>query len=216
MFETIVSKRFSQDLTLKAAAMAGLLATCTALFLIVPSAAGAQSGARPEADAGEATASVTEAGRFFARRITGTWVEPGSGFSTVLNINADGTLMWWGSWFFGDGTGQFLDGPVFGTWTRTGLREISTVELGHLNNGDGSFYASGFVRQVFSFDKEFESFSYEGSEALFGPDQDPTDPKAVPFDAFTFSGGPFKRLERVEEAPAWASPVEHRRRIHRQ
>ena len=130
----------------------------------------------------------------FGRRIAGTWIEPGDGFSTAINIRADGTMTWWGSWFFGDGTGQFFNGPVFGTWVRTGEFEITTIELGHLNNGDGSFFASGRVQQVFTFDPKLQSFTYEGFEDLFAPDQDPTDPNEVPFDSFEFAGGPVNRL----------------------
>ncbi len=128
------------------------------------------------------------------RLIVGTWVEAGPGFSVTMNIRADGTLTWWGSFFFGDGTGEFLDGPVFGAWKQTGVREITTSELGYLNNGDGSFFASGRLQEVFNFDPEFESFTYVFVEELFAPAQDPTDPDEVPFDSFGGSGGPVNRL----------------------
>jgi hypothetical protein len=133
----------------------------------------------------------------FGRQIAGTWIEPGDGFSTAMNIRADGTMTWWGSWFFGDGTGDFFNGIVLGTWKKTGQREITTIELGHLNNGDGSFFASGRVQEVFTFDPEFESFTYEGIEDLFAPDQDPTDPDAEPFFSFGFAGGPINRLNHM-------------------
>ncbi len=133
----------------------------------------------------------------FGRKIAGTWIEPGDGFSVAMNIRADGTMTWWGSFFFGDGTGDFFNGVVLGTWKKTGQREITTIELGHLNNGDGSFFASGRVQEVFTFDPEFESFTYEGIEDLFAPDQDPTDPDAVPFFSFGFAGGPINRLNHM-------------------
>jgi len=149
------------------------------------------------AEAGGSGSPAYAAGLGFGQQIAGTWVEPGDGFSTIISIRADGTMSWWGSWFFGDGTGLGLDGPVHGTWKRTGPREITTIEVGHLNFGDGTFFATGRVQEVFSFDEAFESFAYEGIEDLFAPDQDPTDPDEVPFDSFGFAGGPIKRLNHM-------------------
>jgi len=133
----------------------------------------------------------------FGQRIAGTWVEPGDGYSTIISIRADGTMSWWGSWFFGNGTGAYFDGAVHGSWKQTGPREITTVEVGHLNDGDGTFVATGRVQEVFTFDEALESFDYEGTEDLFAPDQDPTDSDEVPFDSFEFYGGPIKRLNHM-------------------
>lgn len=175
------------------------MSVVAAAFILVVAlgvlALGPTGSSEVHAQTGEEAPGFTTSASGFGRQIAGTWVETGDGFSTIINVRADGTLSWWGSWFFGDGTGEFLDGPVFGTWKRTGVREISTIELGHLNNGDGSFFASGRVQQVFTFDREFESFNYEGFEDLFAPGQDPTDPDEVPFDSFGFAGGPIERLD---------------------
>ncbi len=134
--------------------------------------------------------------RLFARRISGTWMEPiafGGGASWTMNINASGTLIWWGSWFFGDG-GEFFNGAVFGSWRRSGPFTIDTIQVGYLNDGEGTFEFTGRVRQTFTFSEDLQTFTYEGFEDLFTPDQDPTDPDEVPVDSFEFSGGPFKRL----------------------
>jgi len=139
---------------------------------------------------------LAPAGLGFGQRIAGTWVEPGNGYSLIMNIRADGTLTWWGSWFFGDG-GDYFNGVVLGTWKRTGPREITTIEAGHINDGDGTFTATGRLQEVFTFDEDFDSFMYDGFEDLFAPDQDPTDPDAVPFDSFGFAGGPIKRLSHM-------------------
>lgn len=177
-------KSTSKSLSLASLAGAAVLLSALALVPAGPSVALAEIG-QP---GGAPTNPV------FARKVSGTWCEPGQGYSTILNLSADGTMGWYGSWFFGDGSGQFYDGPVYGTWEQTGPLELTTVELGHLFNADGSYFAVGRVVQVFTFSPDFESFTYEGYEDLFGPDQDPTDPDEEPFDSFDFAGGPFKRL----------------------
>ena len=189
------NKVSSSELSLASAACMAVVALGA---LALWPAGSSEVHARPGEDASHARPGEDASGLLpppgFGRRIAGTWVEAGDGFSATINIRADGTMTWWGSWFFGDGTGQFFNGPVFVTWKRTGMREITTTELGYLNNGDGSFFASGRLQEVFSFDRELESFDYAGVEELFAPGQDPTDPDAVPFDSFGFAGGPIKRL----------------------
>ena len=131
----------------------------------------------------------------FARSVAGTWVEWFEGGQTMFNIRADGTHDWFGSWFFGDGTENYYDGPVYCSWRQTGPREITTIEVGFLFNGDGSFFGTGRVIQVITFDQDFQSFSYMGTEDVFLPDQDPADPNAVPFVSFSF--GPFGPVNRL-------------------
>ena len=131
----------------------------------------------------------------FARAIAGTYVEATPPYSTLYNFRADGTMDWFGSWFFGDGTETFLDGPVYGSWQQTGPHEITTLEVGHLFDGAGTFDATGRVRQVFTFAPDLGSITnYSYAEDLFDPNQDPTDPTAVPFFSFSGSGGTIRRL----------------------
>lgn len=133
----------------------------------------------------------------FARNVAGTWVEVGNTFSTTINIAADGTLEWFGSWFFGNGTQSYIYGPVYGIWRQTGPLKLTTIEVGYLYNGDGSFYGTGRVREVLTFSPEFQTWSYAGREDVFLPGQDPTDPNEVPAQSFTFSGGPVLRLPHM-------------------
>ncbi len=133
--------------------------------------------------------------RGLARKIAGTWLEWFDGGQTMFNIRADGTLDWFGSWFFGNGSEAYYDGPVYCSWKQTGRREITTIEVGFLFNGDGSFYGTGRVIEVFTFDGDFQSFSYVGTEDIFLPDQDPADPDAVPDQSFGF--GPFGPVNRL-------------------
>ncbi len=158
---------------------------------VEPRAAVLEGGAQP-------TGERPHANPVFARKVTGTWVEWWETGQTHMSISADGTMEWFGSWFFGDGSGNFLDGPVYGTWRQTGPRELTTTEVGLLFNGDGSFYATGRVVEVFTFDEDFQSFSYAGSEDIFLPDQNPTDPDAVPDESFGFAGGPINRLNFMD------------------
>lgn len=132
----------------------------------------------------------------FAQRVTGTWIEFDPPYSILMNIRGDGTMDWFGSWFFGNGTRDFYDGPVYGSWRQTGPRELTTVEVGHLFNGDGSFFATGRVRQVFAFSPDLQTITgIRWEEDLFDPYQDPTDPNAIPFDSFSGTGGPMRRLQ---------------------
>lgn len=131
----------------------------------------------------------------FAQRIAGTYVEVQPPYSTLMNIRADGTLDWFGSWFFGDGTGEYYDGPVYGSWKQTGPRQITTIELGHLFDGDGAFWATGKVRQVFTWSPDLQTITHiDWEEDLFDPTQNPTDPNAAPFFSFAGTGGPVNRL----------------------
>lgn len=131
----------------------------------------------------------------FAHAIAGTYVEAAPPYSTLYNLHADGTMEWFGSWFFGGGTETFLDGPVYASWRQTGPREIRTTEVGHLFEGDGTFWATGRVHQVFTFAADLRSItSYSYVEELFDPNQDPSDPAAVPFTTFSGSGGAIRRL----------------------
>lgn len=134
----------------------------------------------------------------FARKVAGTYAEVGPGYSLTINIRADGTLMWNASWFFGDGTGDYYNGSVLGSWKQTGARELTTIELGYLFNGDGSFFATGRVAEVFTFTPDFQTISYSFVEDLFAPDQDPTDPDAEPFDSFGGSGCCINRLNFMD------------------
>jgi len=131
----------------------------------------------------------------FAQKVAGTWLEWFGGGQTMFNIRADGTFDWFGSWFMGDGSEAYSDGPAYGSWKRTGLCEITTIEIGFLFNGDGSFYGTGRVREIFTFDDDFQSFSYVGTEDVFPADQDPADPNAVP--SATFHWGPFGPVNRM-------------------
>jgi hypothetical protein len=121
------------------------------------------------------------------QRIAGTYVWFVDGAQQHMNIRADGTLDWYGSWFFGDGTGAFLDAPVYGTWSATGAREITTVEIGMLYDGDGVFEATGRVFQVFSFSPDYQTIDIAGYEEILLPDQNPTDPDAEIVDSFEFT-----------------------------
>jgi hypothetical protein len=118
--------------------------------------------------------------------IAGTWVWFIDGAQQHINIRADGTLDWYGSWFFGAGTGTFLDAPVYGTWRRSGPREITTIEIGMLFDGEGVFEATGRVVQIITFSHDLQSASIYGVEEILLPDQDPSDPDAVPVDVFDF------------------------------
>ena len=119
-----------------------------------------------------------------ARKVAGTWLfDPASDFQVLMNINADGRLIWSNSVEYNP---AFPNGAVFGVWTRTGKREITTSELGFLYDANGVHVFTGRVRQVFRFDREFQSISAEFTEDIFTPDQDPTDPSEVPL--FTFGG----------------------------
>lgn len=137
----------------------------------------------------------------FLEGVTGSWNGLVLGGQLMMNIRADGTLDWYGSWFFGNGSGRFLDGPVYGTWWRTGDREITTIEIGYLFDGDGVFDVIGRVTQKITFSAEFASFESEGFEELFLPEQNPADPDAEPFTSFEFGYGPVAALRSVA-APA--------------
>ena len=164
----------------------------------------------PSAYANDQSADVTynetfdrggQGGRRFADRIAGVYMQPGAVPAQYV-IFPNGTIVWWGSWFFGFGTENFLNGPVFGTWERSGRREIRTTEMGFLHDGTGALTSIGVVFQTIKFSKNFASFEYSGFESLYGPDQDVTDPEVVPSQGgFSFSGGPVKRLG-IRAAPA--------------
>lgn len=112
----------------------------------------------------------------FPKAVAGTSDGLVFGGQVLMNILGDGTLDWFGSWFFGNGTGSFLGGPVFGSWKRSGRLEITTIELGFLFDGEGVFESVGRVTQKITFSEDFQSFTVEGLEELFLPEQDPTDP----------------------------------------
>ena len=97
-----------------------------------------------------------------------------------------------------NGTGDYYNGSVLGSWKQTGARELTTIELGYLFNGDGSFFATGRVAEVFTFTPDFQTISYSFVEDLFAPDQDPTDPDAEPFDSFGGSGCCINRLNFMD------------------
>jgi hypothetical protein len=130
----------------------------------------------------------------FARNVTGTWAEIGGGGGWKINIHADGTFIWDGSWFFGSGTGNSIDGQVYGTWMQTGPYEMTSIQLGFLFEGDGTFWGTGRVKEIYTFSPDFQTFTYVGWEDVFSPDQDPTDPDAEPFVSFSWQGGPTRRL----------------------
>ena len=153
-------------------------------FLAVPAA---WSGSAP-------APSPTQGQGLFTRQVIGTWMAVGPGFGKTISIEADGTLTWFGTWFFGGGSGGNFNAPVYGKWKQTGPQEITTVEAGYLFDATNAWNATGRVVEVFTFSQDFESFTFSGTEDLFAPDQDPTDPDAVPFNSFNFSGGPVNRL----------------------
>jgi hypothetical protein len=133
----------------------------------------------------------------FLEGVTGSWNGLVLGGQLMMNIRADGTLDWYGSWFFGNGTGRFLDGPVYGTWWRTGDRQITTIEIGYLFDGEGVFDAIGRVTQKITFSEDFSSFESEGFEELFLPEQNPADPTEDPYFSFEFAYGPAAPLRAV-------------------
>lgn len=120
----------------------------------------------------------------FGRKVAGTWLlDPGSDFQVLMNIHADGTLIWSNSVEYDP---AFPNGAVFGVWSRTGKREITTTELGFLYDANGVHIITGRVQEVFSFDKKFQSFTGEFTEDLFDAKQNPIDPLEEPL--FTFGG----------------------------
>jgi hypothetical protein len=123
--------------------------------------------------------------------IAGTWVEHWDGGGLLMNFGADGTLHWTGSWFQNP---SFPNSLVYGSWEETGLREITSVEVGFLHYPSGALWGIGRVVEVFTFDEDFETCTYSGYEELFEPDVDPTDPDAVPVDLFSWEGGLMRRL----------------------
>jgi hypothetical protein len=133
----------------------------------------------------------------FLKGVTGSWNGLVLGGQLMMNIRADGTLDWYGSWFFGNGTGRFLDGPVYGSWWRTGDREITTIEIGYLFDGEGVFDSIGRVTQKITFSEDFSSFESQGFEELFLPEQNPADPAEEPYFAFEFAYGPAAPLRAV-------------------
>ena len=158
----------------------------------------------PSADEGynETLERGERGGRRFADRIAGVYMQPGT-FPAQYVIFPNGTIVWWGSWFFGFGTENFFNGPVYGTWERTGRREIRTTEMGFLHDATGALTSIGVVFQTIKFSKKLDSFEYTGFESLYGPEQDVTDPEVEPSQGgFSFSGGPVKRLGiRASPAP---------------
>jgi hypothetical protein len=134
----------------------------------------------------------------FASKVSGTWLGlPGQANQLLMNIYRDGTLMWFGTWFYGGGLGNSLDGPVYGNWKQTGPNQLTTHELGFLFDGDGEFWATGRVVQVVTFSPDFQTFTVNGWEGLYYPNQDPTDPNEVPFTSFNFTYGPAHRLNHA-------------------
>jgi hypothetical protein len=121
--------------------------------------------------------------RDFARRVTGTWLgRIGDEFQLLRNINEDGTMVWSNNFEY-----RNPDGAVFGVWTQTGKREMTSRQLGYLYDSDGVHFATGRVTEVTTFDDDYQTFASEGTEEVFYPDQDPTDPDEEPFFTFTFA-----------------------------
>lgn len=132
----------------------------------------------------------------FANKIAGTWLlDPGSEFQVLMNIHADGTLIWSNSVEYFP---AFPNGAVFGVWKRTGKREITTAELGFLYDENGVHIITGKVEQVFTFDKKFQSLTGQFTEDLFDAAQNPIDPSEDPF--FTFGGDGIQGLRLVNLA----------------
>lgn len=110
----------------------------------------------------------------FARTIAGTWwVDAGNTDSFILNIHADGTLTWNSNWQFGWGTGERFDSAVYGVWTQTGPRQITTRELGFVFDGDGLHWYTGRVTVVYEFGSDFQTTAATYEEEVFWPDQNP-------------------------------------------
>lgn len=191
-----ILSRLSRKVSLVSVSCTAVAVTVLALWPAWSS--DARSTAAPPGDVvGGASSSNPISNPVFGHLIAGTYAEVGPGYSFTMNIRADGTLEWFASWFFGDGTGAYYNGPVLGSWKRTGPLEITTIELGYLFNGDGSFFATGRVNEVFTFSPNLQVITYSGVEDLFAPDQDPTNPDAEPFDSFGFAGGPINRLNHM-------------------
>ena len=130
-----------------------------------------------------------------AKKVSGTWLfEPGSEFQILMNINADGTLIWSNSVEYNP---AFPNGAVFGVWKRTGKRQITTTELGFLYDEEGVHILTGRVKQVFDFDKDFQSLSAEFIEDIFTPNQDPTNFDEEPIFSFGGEGIIAKRLNNL-------------------
>lgn len=132
----------------------------------------------------------------FARKITGTWVLVGNNLGSTLQIEADGTLTWFGTWFFGNGADARYNGPVYGTWKQVGQNKIETIEVGYLFDGNNAWNVTGRVKEEIVFSPDLKSFTFSGTEDLIAKNQDPTDPNAPVVFSFTFSGGPYRRLSR--------------------
>lgn len=151
----------------------------------------------------DANSAIPISNPVFAYLISGTWVEAFHGpvldLQTMHNIRADGTIDWFGSWFHGNGSGNYIYGPIYGTWEQTGPREITSIQVGFLMAGDGSFTGTGRVHMDIVFDEDFQSFSYSGIEEIIPPDQDPADPDAVVLYAGSFTNlAPVNRLNFMD------------------
>lgn len=133
----------------------------------------------------------------FAQKITGTYVFGGNGNrSATLQIEADGTLTWFGTWFFGNGRQGFFNGPVYGTWKQVGPDTIESIELGYLFDSTNAWNFSGRVKGTYVFSADFKSLNLSGTEDIVAKTEDPTDPNAPLVFSFNFQVGPWRRLTR--------------------
>jgi hypothetical protein len=123
--------------------------------------------------------------------IAGTWISnprpapvwATAGFQLLMNINEGGTLIWSHNFEYG-AFGLRKDSAVYGSWTQTGPLEITSREVGFLYNTAGAHQETGRVTTVYTFSPDFQTFTAQGTEDVFLPHQDLTDPNQVPVRSF--------------------------------
>jgi hypothetical protein len=70
--------------------------------------------------------------------------------------------------------------------------------VGFLFDYDGTFTGTGRVVQWYTFGPDFQTLVADGYEDIFPPDQDPTDPDAVPSDHFEYEAYTMVRLNFMD------------------
>ena len=126
---------------------------------------------------------VQESNGGFGRRVKGTWLDdPTAAFKSLRNIHEDGTLIWSHNFEYAN-----PDGAVFGVWTQTGPRELTSRQLGFIYDNDAVHVFTGRITEVTTFDADFQTSESVGMEEIFNADQDPTDPDEEPIFSFEFT-----------------------------
>jgi hypothetical protein len=103
------------------------------------------------------------------------------GYQELQQINADGTIKWSNNVEYGYGTGSFLHGAVYGTWEQSGRREMHSVEIGVIYDGDGNHTETGRVSVAYSFSPDFSTYTAEFIEEFFRPTRIPPIPMKSPY-----------------------------------